>query len=185
MATRRSRAKMRSAACSPRRSWRCRPSSPGTGPFPHGKGRWTAAPETLTPGERNAAASLYLALMTAKSLTLIGAGGRPSSRARSRGTRSIASALAAITGRPVEPSDAGTGTMLGALMTATGTLPKRARRDPARRSARRIRRSAAILISGMERHAAIDRLRPIGSRKEYTRAETRWPPTQHQTADGF
>ena len=35
------------------------------------------------------------------------------------------SALSAITGRPVEPSDSGTGTMLGTLMTATGGLPRR------------------------------------------------------------
>ena len=36
----------------------------GIGPFPHGKGRWTHGPETLSPGEQDAAASLYLALMT-------------------------------------------------------------------------------------------------------------------------
>ena len=44
-----------------------------------------------------------------------------------RGIALFCSALAAITGRPVEPSDSGTGTMLGALMTATGKLPKRER----------------------------------------------------------
>jgi sugar (pentulose or hexulose) kinase len=41
------------------------------------------------------------------------------------------SALSAITGRPLEPSDSGTGTVLGALMTATGKLPHRPKQPSA------------------------------------------------------
>jgi sugar (pentulose or hexulose) kinase len=104
--------------------------SPGTGPFPHGNGRWTHPPETLSPGEVNAAASLYLALMTAESLKLIGAGGTTIVEGPFARNALYCQVLAAITGRPVEPSDAGTGTMLGTLMTATGKLPARAAAPP-------------------------------------------------------
>jgi sugar (pentulose or hexulose) kinase len=96
----------------------------GCGPFPRGKGRWSQDPATLSPGERNAAASLYLALMTAESLMLAGASGPTIVEGPFARNNLFCSALSAITGRPVEPSDAGTGTMLGTLMTATGTLPK-------------------------------------------------------------
>lgn len=52
------------------------PSIPeGSGPFPHAKARWTCDDATLTDGERLAAVSFYLALMTAISLDLIGAQG--------------------------------------------------------------------------------------------------------------
>jgi sugar (pentulose or hexulose) kinase len=98
--------------------------TPGVGPFPKGKGRWTQPPESLSAGERNAAASLYLALMTAETLKLIGAGGTMIVEGPFARNALFSSALAAITGRPVEPSDSGTGTLLGTLMTATGTLPK-------------------------------------------------------------
>jgi sugar (pentulose or hexulose) kinase len=97
----------------------------GCGPFPHGQGRWTHDPATLAPGERNAAASLYLALMTAESLMLIGASGPTIVEGPFARNAVFSGALSTITGRPVEPSDAGTGTMLGTLMTATGKLPKR------------------------------------------------------------
>ena len=88
-ATRRSRAQTISTACLASASWRSRPSPPGIGPFPHGKGRWTHPPETLSPGERNAAASLYLALMTAESLSLIGAGGTDDRRGPVRAKRAL------------------------------------------------------------------------------------------------
>jgi sugar (pentulose or hexulose) kinase len=99
--------------------------APGIGPFPRGKGRWTHVSETLSPGERNAAASLYLALMTAESLSLIGAGGPTVVEGPFARNALLCEALAALTGRAVEPADAGTGTTLGTLMTATGKLPKR------------------------------------------------------------
>jgi sugar (pentulose or hexulose) kinase len=104
--------------------------SPGTGPFPRGRGRWTHPPETLSPGEIDAAASLYLALMTAESLSLIGAGGTTIVEGPFARNALYCQTLSAITGRPVEPSDAGTGTMLGTLMTATGKLPVRAATPP-------------------------------------------------------
>jgi len=95
----------------------------GIGPFPHGKGRWTHRPETLSPAERDAAASLYLALMTSESLSLIGADGQAIVEGPFARNDLYCRALSAIIARPVEPSDTGTGTMLGTLMTATGTLP--------------------------------------------------------------
>ena len=97
----------------------------GCGPFPRGKGRWSVDPATLSPGERHAAASLYLALMTAELLMLAGAAGPTIVEGPFAGNAIFCSALAAITGRALEPSDSGTGTLLGALMTATGNLPKR------------------------------------------------------------
>ncbi len=95
----------------------------GVGPFPNGKGRWTQPPETLSQGERNAAASLYLALMTAELLSLAGAGGPTIVEGPFARNDLYCRALSAITARPLEPSDSGTGTMLGTLMIATGKLP--------------------------------------------------------------
>ena len=103
----------------------------GCGPFPRGKGRWTHDPLALSSGERNAAASLYLALMTAESLMLAGASGPTIVEGPFARNDLFCGALSAITGRPVEPSDAGTGTMIGTLMTATGELPRRAARPRA------------------------------------------------------
>lgn len=100
--------------------------TPGVGPFPHGKGRWNVDPAVVSPGQTQAAASLYLALMTAESLTCAGASGPVVVEGPFAGNNIFCSALAAITGRPVEPSHSGTGTTIGALMTATGRLPKRA-----------------------------------------------------------
>ncbi len=97
--------------------------TPGIGPFPHGEGRWTRDPQTLSPGARTAAASLYLALMTAESLSLVGAGGATIVEGPFARNDLYCRALSATTTRPVEPSDSGTGTMLGTLMTATGKLP--------------------------------------------------------------
>jgi sugar (pentulose or hexulose) kinase len=98
----------------------------GCGPFPRSQGRWTVDAGTLTPGERHAAASLYLALMTAESLILAGAAGPTIVEGPFSGNPIFCGALASLTGRSLQPSDSGTGTLLGALMTATGKLPKRA-----------------------------------------------------------
>ena len=49
----------------------------GVGPFPHGNGRWSVDPATLSPGERVAAASLYVALVTAESIAVAGGGAAP------------------------------------------------------------------------------------------------------------
>ncbi len=98
---------------------------PGVGPFSKSKGRWTCDAAALSPGERNAAASLYLALMTAESLSAAGAAGPTVVEGPFARNTLYCAALAAVTGRAVEPSDAGSGTTLGALMTVTGVLPER------------------------------------------------------------
>ena len=97
----------------------------GCGPFPSGKGRWSHDPASLTPREHIAVASLYLALMTAELLMLVGASGPTIVEGPFARNLLFCRALSAITERPVEPSDSGTGTMPGTLMTATGRLPAR------------------------------------------------------------
>jgi len=104
---------------------------PGVGPFSKGKGRWSVDPASLSPGERHAAASLYLALMTAESLMVAGASGPSVVEGPFARNTLFCSALASIAGRAVEPSDSGTGTMLGALMTVTKKLSRRPRPPPA------------------------------------------------------
>jgi sugar (pentulose or hexulose) kinase len=99
---------------------------PGVGPFPAGKGRWTAPPETLSLGERAAAASLYLALVTAESLAAAGARGPIIVEGPFAANRVYCAVLSAIRGEPVTPSAARTGTTLGAVLLATQTPPKRA-----------------------------------------------------------
>jgi len=96
---------------------------PGVGPFPRGNGRWSVNSAKIAPGEKQVAASLYLALMTAESLTCAGAAGPIVVEGPFAANTIFCSALVAITGRPVEPSHSGTGTTIGALMTATGRLP--------------------------------------------------------------
>jgi sugar (pentulose or hexulose) kinase len=103
---------------------------PGVGPFPKAKGRWSHDPAPLTDGERSAAASLYLALVTAASIQAAGGSGPVVIEGPFARNRVYCSALAAILGREVEVSDTGTGTTIGTLMTATGKLPKR---PPARK----------------------------------------------------
>lgn len=86
----------------------------GVGPFPEHHGRWTAPPETLTVGERTAAASLYLALMTAESMTIVGAAGPTIVEGPFSANQLSCAALATITGRPVLPSSGASGTSRGA-----------------------------------------------------------------------
>ncbi|MGH6925829.1 MAG: FGGY-family carbohydrate kinase [Propylenella sp.] len=87
---------------------------PGVGPFPQRKGSWTHAPDTLAAGERTAAASLYLALMTAESMACAGADGPTVIEGPMMANRIFCAALAAITGRPVLPSQSAGGTTRGA-----------------------------------------------------------------------
>jgi sugar (pentulose or hexulose) kinase len=89
---------------------------PGVGPFAEREGRWTAAPETLRPGERTAAASLYLALMTAESMACADAHGPTIVEGPFAGNRLFCSALAAKTGRAMLPSAGGSGTSRGAAL---------------------------------------------------------------------
>jgi sugar (pentulose or hexulose) kinase len=96
----------------------------GVGPFPRANGRWTAAPDALSPGERVAAASLYLALVTAESMQVAGAAG-PVLLAGPFGANQLyCAALSAIVGAPVLPSGARTGTTAGAVLLATGEPAK-------------------------------------------------------------
>ncbi len=85
------------------------------GPFPKSEGRWTHDPESLTPGERTAAASLYLGLMTAESMTCIGADGPTIVEGPLATNSAYGPALTALTGRDVRPSTGTGGTTLGAL----------------------------------------------------------------------
>jgi sugar (pentulose or hexulose) kinase len=98
---------------------------PGVGPFRRGKGRWTTDAAALSPGERNAAASLYVALVTAESIAAAGGSGPVIVEGPFARNRVFTGALAAIGGYRVEPSETSTGTTLGAMMLATGRLPER------------------------------------------------------------
>lgn len=96
----------------------------GVGPFPHARGRWSVDPATLSASERSAVASLYLALVTAESIATAGGGSAPVIVEGPFARNPLyCSALSAVGGYPVEPSDAGTGTTLGAVLLATGEPP--------------------------------------------------------------
>jgi sugar (pentulose or hexulose) kinase len=99
--------------------------SPGTGPFPDGTGRWTVDPDTLSPGERTAAASLYCALMTAEMLGRMAADGPTIVEGPFARNRLFLEALGALTGRPVLASDGATGTSAGAALLAAHNPARR------------------------------------------------------------
>lgn len=101
----------------------------GSGPFPERRSSWRG--ETQSPGERFAAVSLYLAMMTATCLELTGAGGPVIVEGPFAGNRVYCAMLAAATGRMVlSGAGSATGTSLGAaLLAAPGTV-----RQPAFRS---------------------------------------------------
>jgi sugar (pentulose or hexulose) kinase len=88
--------------------------APGVGPFPDHTGQWTHDPDSLQPGERSAAASLYLALMTAEAMACADAGGPVVVEGPFAANRVFCGALAAITGRRVFPSSGTGGTSRGA-----------------------------------------------------------------------
>ena len=90
--------------------------SPGTGPFPRGAGRWSHPPDTLSPAERAAAASLYAALVTATSLTLVKARGSTIVEGPFARNPLYLAALGRLTGRPVLASRNATGTTGGAAL---------------------------------------------------------------------
>ena len=95
---------------------------PASGPFQGREARWTEA--RLAPGERAAAVSFYLALMTATCLELIGAEGPIVLEGPFTANAAYRRMLAAATGRPVLRPDAGsTGTSLGAALLAMPTTP--------------------------------------------------------------
>ncbi|MGH6950548.1 MAG: FGGY-family carbohydrate kinase [Vitreimonas sp.] len=84
------------------------------GPFPHGEGRWTSAPENLAPGERLAAASLYLALMSNVCLDLLEASGETIIQGPFVRNAFFCDALATLTGRPLFSTEGATATGAGA-----------------------------------------------------------------------
>jgi sugar (pentulose or hexulose) kinase len=90
--------------------------TPGVGPFPDAAGCWTRVPETLTPGERTAAVSLYLALVTRACLDLCGLGREIIIEGPLARNALFGQALARLTGVPVSASGDATGTSLGASM---------------------------------------------------------------------
>lgn len=100
---------------------------PGVGPFPDAVGRWTTGPDGLTAGERTAAVSLYLALMTQTCLGLCGLGRSVTIEGPLARNGLFAQALAALTGVEISASGDATGTSLGASLlfgSAAGEAPK-------------------------------------------------------------
>jgi sugar (pentulose or hexulose) kinase len=104
---------------------------PGSGPFGGGEGRWTVPPETLSSGQRTAAASLYLALVTAECLLIAGSAGPVIVEGPFAANRLFCAALAAIAGAEVTPSTQRTGTTFGAALLATVGAERRAARGAA------------------------------------------------------
>jgi sugar (pentulose or hexulose) kinase len=94
--------------------------TPGVGPFPGAQGRWTRAPDALNPGERTAAVSLYLALVTRACFDLAGVGRQIVIEGPLARNELFGRALAALTGVPVSASGDATGTSLGASMLFGG-----------------------------------------------------------------
>ena len=91
-----------------------------SGPFAGRKGGWRGDPGTLTAGGYLYACSLYLGLMTAVSLDLIGADGPIIVEGPLAGNRTFLETLHAIGGRPVMTGDGATGTSSGAALLALG-----------------------------------------------------------------
>ncbi|MDB5615250.1 MAG: carbohydrate kinase [Devosia sp.] len=94
--------------------------NPGVGPFPAAIGHWTRPAEELTAGERTAAVSLYLALVTAACLGLCGLGKEIIIEGPLARNALFAQALAGLTGVKVSASGDATGTSLGASMLFGG-----------------------------------------------------------------
>jgi sugar (pentulose or hexulose) kinase len=92
----------------------------GVGPFPDATGRWTHEPETLTSGERTAAASLYLALVTRACLDLCGLGREIIIEGPLARNALFGQTLARLSGVPGRASGDATGTSLGASMLFGG-----------------------------------------------------------------
>lgn len=92
----------------------------GVGPFPAHKGQWINGPMALSPGERTAAVSLYLALVAEACLDLAGIGREIVIEGPLARNRLFGQTLAWITGVPVTASADATGTTLGASMLFGG-----------------------------------------------------------------
>ncbi|RWO43611.1 FGGY-family carbohydrate kinase [Mesorhizobium sp.] len=90
----------------------------GSGPFPHHRAAWLDA-DGINGGQRFAAISFYLALMTATCLDLIDAGGPMTVEGPFARNRLFTRMLAAATARAVIASEAATGTSIGAALLAS------------------------------------------------------------------
>ena len=96
-----------------------------SGPFQGRAHRWTVPETSLSGGQRFAAVSFYLALMTATGLEMTGADGPTLVEGPFADNPDYLDMLAAATGRPVS-AVAGTGTSIGAaLLTAHGGIKAR------------------------------------------------------------
>lgn len=93
----------------------------GSGPYPHHAAVWLNA-DGMNNGQRFAAISFYLALMTATCLDLIGADGPTTVEGPFARNRLFVEMLAASTARAVVASEAATGTSIGAALLATDQL---------------------------------------------------------------
>lgn len=92
----------------------------GVGPFPSARGGWSQGPEHLSPGERTAAASFYLALMARTCLELAGTGHEIIIEGPLARNLLFARSLATLVDVPVFASGDATGTSLGAAMLFGG-----------------------------------------------------------------
>ena len=96
----------------------------GSGPFPHRTAAWLNT-EGLNTGQRFAAISFYLALMTATCLELIGGDGPTIVEGPFARNRLFIRMLAVATARPVVASEAATGTSIGAALLASDRVTAR------------------------------------------------------------
>ncbi|QND50561.1 carbohydrate kinase (plasmid) [Phyllobacterium sp. 628] len=94
----------------------------GTGPFPNREAVWLHG-EAMLPGEQNAVASLYTAMMNHVSLELIGASGPTIVEGPFSRNAIYLSALRSLTKRDVIALPGSTGTSLGAALLAGATAP--------------------------------------------------------------
>jgi sugar (pentulose or hexulose) kinase len=90
----------------------------GSGPFPHHRAAWLNA-DGINNGQRFAAITFYLALMTATCLDLIGADGPTTVEGPFARNRLFTRMLAATTARAIIASAAATGTSIGAALLAS------------------------------------------------------------------
>ena len=90
----------------------------GSGPFPHRSAQWRNA-DDLSPGQRFAVISFYLALMTSTCLDLIGGDGPTTVEGPFAQNPLFNRMLAAATERPVVASETSTGTSIGAALLAS------------------------------------------------------------------
>ncbi|MSU89328.1 carbohydrate kinase [Rhodobacteraceae bacterium 2CG4] len=93
----------------------------GSGPFPHRAAEWRNAPAGLPEGQRAAAASFYLALMTATCLDLVGGSGEIVVEGPFGRNASYLDMLATATGRNVFSAGESTGTSAGAALLSCGS----------------------------------------------------------------